>query len=267
MRRNWVLFFFVAAGSALSWLPDSMWPNLDLPGWSELILIAVFSAFGTILSGGLWFRFLISSVTGTIVGLWGGSLIWPPVDPEGAAFLPLAIIVAASLTAAVSLIVGLAARRLSVTNRSARCFIWIAFGLCLLIGPTLVVLTPPLVARRIARNDRLVASRFASLKSAAERAAVENGGPDKICDGAALERNYSGPLLSGSDWKYIRGNYVREDGYMLGIWCHQQGGYTIDVAPYRGKADGTKGFCADESGHVGCGMKLGQYPVVCAPCG
>lgn len=244
-----------------------MSPNLDLPEWSPLIVIALLSACATILTNGPWSRFAIASTAGTVAGLWGASAIWPSNDSEAEGLVPIVITVAAALVVVVWLIVGLVVHKLSSRNVHWRRFAWIALGLCVLIGPIGVVLTPPLTARRVARNDQLAAHRFASLKDAAERAAMENGGPDRICDGTALKQNYTGPAFSESDWRFIEGNYVRVDGYMFGIWCHQQGGYTIDVVPARGKADGTKSFCVDESSHVGCGTRWVPYRAACAPCG
>jgi hypothetical protein len=250
----------------MCWWPVLMWPNLDLPVWSPFILIALLSAFGTILTGGLWFRSVFASVAGTVAGSFGGTLIWPPVDSEGASFLPVGILIAAALAAAVSLVAGFAAAKLSVTGAGARRLIWTALGLCVATGPIEVVLTPRLIAHRVAQNDRLAAYRFASLKNAAERTAAQDGGPDKICDGEALKQNYVGPAFTDADWKRIEGNYVGEDGYMFGIWCHQQGGYIVDVTPSRGKADGSKSFCADELGRVGCGIKWVRVRETCAPC-
>ena len=42
---------------------------------------------------------------------------------------------------------------------------------------------------------------------------------------------------------------------MFMVYCREKGGYTINALPARGKADGTRRFCIDESGRIGCGME------------
>jgi hypothetical protein len=132
----------------------------------------------------------------------------------------------------------------------------------------MLTLTSPLVTKRVARNDRLAAERFVALKNAVERTRAESGNPGRICDGQALKRHYSGPPFSEKDWKYVAGNYVKEDGYVLGIWiyCPEPGNYTIDVRPEREKGDGTRKFCSDESGRVGCGIESSSSGYSCTPC-
>ena len=144
--------------------------------------------------------------------------------------------------------------------------IWIALIGCVAFGPVTLALTPPPVAHRVARTDRIAAQRFESLKNAAEQAAIEAGDSDSICAGSVLKPHYFGPTFSEGDWRYIAGNYVMHDGYAFGIWCHQQGGYTIDAYPLRIKGDGTRRFCADESGKVGCGIEWNRSRMACLPC-
>jgi len=91
-------------------------------------------------------------------------------------------------------------------------------------------------------------------------------GGDRICNGSFVKQNYNGPPFNESDWRFIAGNYVREDGYEYGIWCHQQSGYTIDVHPLREKQDGSKKFCTDETGRLGCEAKWIPFRVSCQPC-
>jgi len=266
MHKNLLLAILTAAGSAICWWPVTMMPSLDLPPWSPLIVVALSTAISAILSRGLWLRFLLASSAGTLAGLLGSAVIWPSTDPIAASYLGLAILFAVAATAVVSLVAGLTVRKLIVLNLSFLRLLRIAFGLCLVIGPITVAVTPALVARRVAQNDQLAEQRFTALKRAAELAAAQNGGPDRICEGPSLRQHYSGPSFSETDWGFIKGNYVRQDGYVFGIWCHQQGGYMIDVRPFRGREDGTRNFCTDESGHIGCGSGWVPFREACTPC-
>ena len=266
IHKNVLLVILTAAGSAICWWPVTMVPSLDLPQWSPLIVVALLTAISAILSGELWLRVLLASSAGTFAGLVASAIIWPPADPEAAGFLPFVIIVTVAAAAAVSLIASLTMRKLSALNIKNGRLLWIIFGLCLVIGPVTVAITPILVARRVARNDQLAELRFGALKRAAELAAAQNGGPDRICEGPFLKQHYSGPRFSETDWGFIKGNYVRQDGYMFGIWCHQQSGYTIDVRPFRGREDGTRNFCTDESGRIGCGSGWVPFREACTPC-
>jgi hypothetical protein len=106
-----------------------------------------------------------------------------------------------------------------------------------------------------------------SLKNAVERTMADTDGARRFCDGQALKHHYSGPPFTDRDWRFIAGNYVREDGYDFGIYCLQpQGAYAIDASPARGKADGSRRFCADQSGHVGCGTQWSGSGNACIPC-
>jgi hypothetical protein len=133
-------------------------------------------------------------------------------------------------------------------------------------GPVTLALTPPLVGYRIVRNDRVAAERFTSLKNAVERTAAEAGDPKRICDGSALQRHYDGPPFSDEDWRRITGNYVRQNGYVFMVYCREQGGYTIDARPSRARGDGTRQFCTDESGRLGCNMEWNRSRRECLPC-
>jgi len=95
---------------------------------------------------------------------------------------------------------------------------------------------------------------------------AEAGDPGRICEGRALKRHYSGPPFTEEDWRRIAGNAVKQDGYYFMVYCHEQGGYTIHAIPWGGKGDGTRQFCADESGKVGCGMTWNRSRNACIPC-
>ena len=127
-------------------------------------------------------------------------------------------------------------------------------------------MTPLLVAHRVARNDRMAAERFESLKNAVERTLAEAGNPERVCDGQTLRRHYSGPPFSKEDWSRITGNYVQEDGYSFMVYCREKNGYTIDANPFGGKGYGTRRFCTDESGKIGCGLDRNRSRYACVAC-
>lgn len=245
------------AGSALSWWPLCISPSLDLPFWLPLVVIAFLTGLSTILSGGRWLRFVIASAVATFAGILSGYMIWPIEDGIAASYTPIVIVVATLAAALVSLLVGLATRWISVSHPGLRLALWIAAGICVAFGPIALALTPPLVAQRVARNDRLAEQRFLSLNRAVQQTVAEPGGQARLCDGHSLKSHYSGPPFSDRDWQYIAGNYVREDGYVFGIniYCSDPNRYSIDVRPSRGKADGTRQFCTDPEGRAGCETK------------
>lgn len=256
-----------ATASALCWWPVIMQPNLDLPfWWIPLMLIASAAGLSAILSDGVWLRFTGASFFGTGVGAFGGFLIWWPIDRIDASFVPLVVISAMLASATVSLVAGLALRRVALSNPKHSRAVWFALMCCVAFGPVTVALTPPLVAGRMARNDRAAKERIVSLSNAALQTVAEIGGPARICDGSALKRHYSGPVFNAKDWQYIVGNYVKHDGYIFSIYCHEKAGYVIDARPDRQRGDGTRRFCADESGAVGCGMKWNGLRRECLPC-
>jgi hypothetical protein len=264
MRRNGFLAGLVAIGSVLSWWLLSIDPSLDLPLWLTLTVLALYPILSTILSRERWWLFLVASALGTIAGMISGFMIWPP-DPlfwEGGQIVLIAMAAAFIFLA---LIVGLALRRVTVSNEGLRLAVWIMLASCVAYGPILLALTPSLVAKRVVRNDRLAAERFEALRVAAERTNAEPGGVARICDGKTLKQHYSGPPFSDTDWKYIAGNFVTEDGYDFGveIYCPEPGLYMIEAMPVREKGDGTRRFCADVSGGIGCGM--GDHEK-CLPC-
>ena len=65
----------------------------------------------------------------------------------------------------------------------------------------------------------------------------------------------------------MTGNYVEQDGYFFMIYCRDGTGYVIDAMPARdGQDGGTRRFCADESGKIGCGMTWNRSRHACVPC-
>lgn len=242
-----------------------MEPNLGFPGWLPLVFVAIGTGLSTILSCGRSLRFLVASTVGTFAGLCILA-IWWPTDPIARPFLPYAVAVATLAAAVVSLVAGLVVQKISVSNEKSRRALWLALICCFAFGPVAVALTPPLVARRVRRNDRIAVERFESLKNAVEQTMAEAGDPGRICDGLSLKRHYSGPPFSEEDWNRITANYVKQDGYSFMVYCREKGGYTIDANPFGGKADGTRRFCTDELGRVGCGMDWNRSRHACIAC-
>jgi hypothetical protein len=194
-----------------------------------------------------------------------GYAIWWPADGIEASYVPLLVAVGTLAEAVVSLVAALVGRKIRVPNEKYRRTIWAALVCCVAFGPVAVALTPPLVAKRVVRNDRLAAGRFEALRVAVEQTSAEPGGVARICDGKTLKQHYSGPPFSDTDWRYIAGNSVREDGYYFGIWidCPQPDAYVVEAAPIRQEGDGTRRFCADSSGMIGCGLGTHEE---CLPC-
>ena len=267
MRDSTKFALLTAGGSALCWLPIIESPNLQLPAWCPLIALALLCAIATVLFRERWWRIVLAASVGTFGGLVAGFIFWSPFDSIGAAFFPILLLIAVALAALVSLLPALILSKIRPTTFWPRRLLWIAFALLLATGPALLAITPVVVARRVARNDGLAQLRFAALKRAAELAAAQYGGPDRICEDSFVRQNYDGPPLSDNDWRYIAGNYVQQDGYEIGIWCRQQNGYTIDVLPIQKRQSGSKNFCADETGLVGCEAKWIPYREACKPCG
>jgi hypothetical protein len=265
MLKDTLLVALTLTGPALWWWPVVVEPSLDLPWWLPLTLVALWSGLATILSGGRWFRFFAASTVGTFVVLCCLA-VWWPTDPIARSYLPFTVPIATLLAMLASLAAGLAVRKVSVSTETGRRAIWIALVCCFAVGPSAIALTPPLVAYRIKRNDRLAQERFESLKKAIEQTITQEGGGRFVCDGNAVKRYYSGPPFSESDWQRIAGNYVKQNGYVFMVYCHETGGYAIDAHPDRNKGDGTHRFCTDESKKVGCDLEWNRSRYACLPC-
>jgi len=261
-----VLVVLSVVASALFWWPLCIQTNLDVPRSIPLVLIALRTGLATALSRKHWPRFVFASSIGTFAGLFGGYAIWPNPDGIAASYEPFVVLVMTVEAAFTSLLAGLVARKVSVQNENRQHPLWVPLLCCAAFGPIALALTPPLVASRVARNDRLAAERFAGLKNAVETTWAGSGDRSAICDGEVLKEHYAGPPFSGQDWHYFVGNYVKADGYVFGIYCHEQRGYTIDAFPGREKGEGTRRFCTDESGRVGCEMTWNRSRYACIPC-
>jgi hypothetical protein len=250
----------------LCWWPLAIEPNLDLPWWVPLLCIAVGAFLSTVLGPGesLWVP--VASAIGTFFGLCAGTLIWWPSDPIARPWVPIIVAVDTTLAGLVATVAGVAGRRVRLSAKLYRLAAWLALVGCVAFGPVALALTPPLVAHRIAINDQLAAERFASLKKAVQATASDPRDHTGVCDGLKLMRHYSGPRFNFEDWHRITGNYVTQDGYVFMVYCREQGGYTIDAWPTRVKGDGTRHFCTDESGSIGCGMMVNRSRHACTPC-
>jgi len=265
MLKDTLLVVLTVAGPVLWWWPVAVEPSLDLPGWLPLVVVALWTGLATILSGGGWFRVLVASAVGNFIAL-SVLAIWWPTDPIARSYLPFAVAFATLQAMLVSMVAGLAVRKVSVSNDNGRRAIWVVLVGCFALGPAALALTPPLVAHRVECNDRVAKERFESLKKAVELAVGQAGGTQLICDGRALKRYYSGPAFSESDWQRIAGNYVKQNGYLFMVYCHETGGYAIDAHPDRDKGDGTRRFCTDESRKIGCGVEWNRSRYACLPC-
>lgn len=218
------------------------------------------------LAPSIWPLLLLVSGLGTFFGFWLSLLIWPvrgPVVGFGIFYIVGANVVAVMF---VAFSAGVIMRERSISNGILRGAIWAVILACVAFGPVTLALTRPLVQRRIARNEQLASDRFMSLKKAVETTRAEPDGASKICDGTALEHHYAGLPFSDLDWRRITGNYVKQDGYFFMVFCHEKGGYTIDALPARPVGDGTRRFCTDESGRMGCRMDWNGPRKTCLPC-
>ncbi len=254
MNRDKLLLILIATGSALCWWPAMVEPSIDFPRWILFGAFALITGFATVLSTKQWMRFVVTASTGALAGLCSGCVLFPPSDGIARSYAPLGALLAALIACFVSLLAGLLARMLPVSGGGRRRAVWCALICSVAIGPVLLAMTPPLVAHRVARDDRMAAERFRALKNAAEQTKAEAGNAGDICDVQSFRRHYSGPLFSEEDWRRIGGNYVKQDGYFFMVRCRETGGYTIDARPFGEKGYGTRQFCAGESGKSGCGL-------------
>ncbi len=108
--------------------------------------------------------------------------------------------------------------------------------------------------------------REGSRSSISAQTYTESQDPKRVCDGLTLRQHYAGPSFSDEDWRRITGNAVKENGYFFMVYCQEKGGYTIDAGPSRVEVDGTRRFCTDETGTVGCGITWNRSRYACVPC-
>ena len=150
MQRNTLLIVMVAAGSALCWWPVIIQPNLDLPVWkTPLILIALVTALATALSnqGAGWF--MSASILGVFTGICCGFRLWWSTDNNDASYggLTMGLTLVSIPVSVIAVAAGVALRE-SKTAQKNRRLIWSAFLSSFAFAPTVVALTPLLLARR-----------------------------------------------------------------------------------------------------------------------
>lgn len=252
--------------ATLCWLPTIIEPSLDLPSWLPFLCVALSAALSSYMKPQRWRVFLLVSTMGSFVGLCIGFAIWWPRDPIAGPWVPIVVTVSTGVAAILALISGFVGSRMSARDGRTRTTAWIALVIIPAFGLTCLALTRPLVTRRIAINEHHAAERLTSLRRTVERTLGTRADQAQFCDGSLLKRNYSGLPFSDEDWRRITGNYVKQDGYFFMIYCREKAGYVLDVQPARDGQDGRRHFCADESGKIGCGMKLNRSQHVCEPC-
>jgi hypothetical protein len=149
MQRNTLLIVMVAAGSALCWWPVIIQPNLDLPVWkTPLILLALVTSLATALSneGAGWF--MSASILGVFTGICFGFRLWWSTDNNDASYggLTMGLTLVSIPISVIAVAAGVALRE--STAQKNRLLIWSAFLSSFAFAPTVVALTPLLLARR-----------------------------------------------------------------------------------------------------------------------
>lgn len=247
-----LLLILTAIGSALCWWPVVIDPSIDLPLWVPIAIFAVISSLATVLLEKRRARIAVAAIVGSFLGSILGFMVLPYRDVISHTYWPISTMTITLAAAVVSTVVILALRTVTVSNQAVRRLLWLAWAGCIAFGPVALALTAPIVSSRTSRNERIAAERVKELKTAVQQSMAENGDPRNYCNGQVLKHHYSGPSFSESDWGRITRNYVTQDGYAFMVFCPEQGGYRISASPQRVKADGTRRFCADESGKAGC---------------
>jgi hypothetical protein len=255
MTRDKVVIALTAVGSAWCWWPVIREPSLEFSRWILLGLIALIALFATLVANRRWLSVVVAATLGSFLGMCAGQAMWPSDDGIANSYAGIVIVIATLAVLAVALVAGLTGRTLSATISIARPVPWIALMGCIAFGPVMMAVTPPLVARRMARNDRLAAERLAGMKKAIESTRTGADGAWQGCDVHALSHRYSGPTFSESDWLRVLGdNAVKQDGYVFVMKCLGNGAYKINAIPDRIKGDGTRHLCADDSGKITISM-------------
>jgi hypothetical protein len=243
----------------------SWWPCLVfyLPFWIPLGCIALCMCLSMALVPSSWPFLLLASGIGTFVGLYFGSVIWPPDDPLAGPYVLYVAAVIAFVVMLVGLFAGLILRRRSISNKTLRCTIWVAILGSVAFALVSLAFAPTLIQHRTARNEQLASERLISLKDAMERA-LKAYGVSHISDVRALKPHYFGPPFSS--WKHMAGNVVKQDGYYFIIYRAENGGYTISAVSVRQHVESTRQFCTDESGKMGCRVEWNGSRYACLPC-
>jgi hypothetical protein len=254
MTRDKVVIAQTAIGSAWCWWPLFREPNLEFSRFILLWVVALMVLFATLVDNRRWLSVVVAATLGSFLGMCAGQAMWQSDDGIANSYAGIVIVLTTLAVLVLALVAALTGRAFSVTHPIARRVLWIALMGCIAFGPVLMAVTPPLVARRMARNDRLATERLAAMKKVIDSSRVEADGVTQRCDVHALGHRYSGPTFSESDWLRVLGdNAVKEDGYVFLIKCLGNGTYKINAMPDRVKGDGTRHLCADDSGKITIG--------------
>lgn len=249
MSRDRVLVALTAVGSAWCWWPLIREPGLEFSPWIPVGLVALMCAISTALADDRWLRSVGVSTGGSFLGMWAGLTIFPSDDGIRNAYALIPIVIGTAAVLVASLFAAQIGRAVAATGWNRQGALWVALIGCVGFGPVMLGVTPPLVSRRVARNDQLAAKRLAAMKIAVDPTQAEANGASQSCDVHVLSHRYSGPTFSESDWLRVLGdNAVKEDGYIFLMKCPGNGTYKIAALPDRIKGDGTHSFCTDDSG-------------------
>jgi len=248
MMRDKVVIILTTVGSAWCWWPVIREPSLEFPRWILLGLIVLMALFATLIANRRW-QSVFAVTLGSFLGMCAGWMMWPSDDGIANSYAGIVIVFATLAVFAAALFAVQLVRALSAISSIARPVFWIALIGCFAFGPVMMAVTPPLIAQRMARNDRLATERVTAIKKAIELARPGSDGAGQRCDVYALTHRYSGPPVSESDWLRLLVDYeVKEDGYVFTVKCLGSGTYRVDARPERIKGDGTRHLCADDSG-------------------
>jgi hypothetical protein len=154
--------------AAVSWWPLILEPTLDLPFWIPLTVVALCSCLAAALSNGGWLHIPAVASAATLAGLLAGFILWPLEDGIAESYAGIASLAVTLAVVLLSLVAGLVGRQLRAAGEMHRRAQWLALAACVAFGPVVLAVRPTIIAHRVARNDRVAADRFQSLKTAVE---------------------------------------------------------------------------------------------------
>jgi MFS family permease len=240
MRRSGLLVALMLLASAVAW-----WPTLAfyLPVWFPFGCVVLCMCLSIALVPSSWPLLLLACGIGTFGGIGFGSLMWPQDDPIAQSYVPLFAAGVAFVVMLIGCLAGLLLRRQSISNATWRRTVWVAVLVCVAFGLVSLAFEPVLIQRRLDRNEQLAEERIIALKDAVDREIEAIG--------------FSRTRLGG----------IPQYGYRLFI-IHdaKSGGYTISAVPVKEHLDGTRRFCTDESGEIGCRVEWNGSRYACLPC-
>ena len=243
--------------SAVAWWPTL---TLDVLVWIPFGCVALCMCLLMALVPSGWPLLTLASGIGTFGGLLFGSVMWPPADPIAGGYVPIVAAVLALLMMLIGCLAGVILRRRLISNTTWRRTAWVAILASVAFGLVSLAFEFILIQRRIDRNEQLAEERLTALKDAMDRA-VEAHGVSSIRAGALLDPHYFGPPFRDMNWE----GAVTQDGYRFFIGA-RSGGYAISAVPVRKRLDGTRQFCTDELGTMGCHVEWNGSRTACLPC-